>query len=98
MRDPASKAAGAPRPPAPLAPAEADIEKRADGTLYLRGRPLGEYHGKISQALERWAQETPDRFFLAQRDNNDRWRELSYAATLDKVRRIAATLLRRGLS
>jgi feruloyl-CoA synthase len=36
--------------------------------------------------------------FLAQRDADDRWRELGYAEVLDTVKRIAASLLRRGLS
>ena len=36
--------------------------------------------------------------FLAQRDAQDQWRTLSYAQTLDQVKRIAASLLRRGLS
>jgi feruloyl-CoA synthase len=98
MLDLKRKADKAPLRHARLAPAEADIERRPDGTLILRGRPLGEYHGKISEALEPWARETPDRIFLAQRDAGDRWRELSYAATLEKVNRIAAALLRRGLS
>jgi feruloyl-CoA synthase len=94
----ADRAATAPLRHARLAAPEADIERRPDGTLVLRGRPLGEYHGKLSEALERWARETPNRIFLAQRDAEDRWRELSYAETLETVKRIAAALLRRGLS
>ena len=36
--------------------------------------------------------------FLAQRDAQDRWRTLSYAEVLARVKRIGAALLRRGLS
>jgi len=52
----------------------------------------------LSEPLERWAHEAPERVFLAQRDANDQWRKLTYAEVLDKVQRIGASLLRRGLS
>jgi feruloyl-CoA synthase len=75
------------------------MEQRSDGTLVMRaGQPLGRYHAKLSEALEHWARETPDRVFIAQRDADDRWRELTYAQVLAQVKRIAAALLRRGLS
>jgi feruloyl-CoA synthase len=75
------------------------VERKADGAIVLRaGRPLGVYHDRLGEALERWAREAPERVFLAQRDENDAWRKLSYAQVLDHVRRIGAALLRRGLS
>ncbi len=75
------------------------VETRADGSVVIRaGQPLGRYHDKLSEALERWARATPDRVFLAQRDPDGRWRELTYAQVLEQVKRIAAALLRRGLS
>ncbi|MEJ2432166.1 MAG: feruloyl-CoA synthase [Pseudolabrys sp.] len=82
-----------------LAAPDAVIERRPDGTILIRaGRPLAGYHGKLSEALERWAREAPDRVFLAQRDEDGAWRELAYAEVLNEVKRIAAALLRRGLS
>jgi feruloyl-CoA synthase len=75
------------------------VETRADGSVVIRaGQPLGRYHDKLSEALERWAREAPDRVFLAQRDAEGRWREMTYAQVLDAVKRIGASLLRRGLS
>ena len=79
--------------------ADAIVERKADGVIHIRaGQPLGAYHGKLSEPLERWASEVPARVFLAQRGAGDRWRELSYAEVLDSVKRIGAALLRRGLS
>ena len=78
---------------------DAVVERRADGTIHIRAsQPLAPYHNKLSEALEKWARQTPDRIFLAQRDSNDQWRKLSYAEVFDKVKRIGAALLRRGLS
>jgi feruloyl-CoA synthase len=78
---------------------DAVVESRADGTLYIRAsQPLSGYHDKLSQPLEYWAKAAPDRIFLAQRDSEGRWREMTYAQVLDAVKRIGAALLRRGLS
>ena len=77
----------------------AALERKPDGTIHIRaGEPLAPYYGTLSEPLRRWAQEAPERVFLAQRDADDRWRKLSYAEVLDKVERIGAALLRRGLS
>ena len=78
---------------------DAVIERRANGVIHIRAaQTLDPYHGKLSEALEYWAKTAPDRVFLAQRDAQDRWRTLTYAQVLSDVRRIAASLLRRGLS
>ena len=82
-----------------LGAADAVVERRPDGSIHIRAsQELSVYHGKLSEALERWAREAPDRIFLAQRGEGDRWRTLSYAQVLDQVQRLAAALLRRGLS
>ena len=94
-----AKPAAAPLRPVLLGAAEAVIERRSDGAILVRsGRPLGTYHDRVGEALEKWAQARPEHVFLAQRDENDSWRRLSYAQVLDRVRRIGAALLRRGLS
>jgi len=78
---------------------DAVVERRADGTIHVRAaQKLAAYHNTLSEPLERWAREAPERVFLAQRDASDQWRKLSYAEVLEKVRRIGAALLRRGLS
>jgi len=78
---------------------DAVVDRKPDGTLYIRSRQaLEDYHDTIGQPLEHWARVAPDRVYLAQRDADGNWRKLTYAQTLDKVKRIGAALLRRGLS
>jgi feruloyl-CoA synthase len=85
--------------PVRLGAPDARLERLADGTIYIRcGQPLGSYHATLSEPLDKWAQAAPERVFLAQRGEGDRWRRLGYAQVHDTVRRIAASLLRRGLS
>jgi len=63
-----STAAAAPLRPARLGPSDVTVERRPDGTLYLRSpHPLGRYADKLTQSLEHWAKAAPDRVFLAQR-------------------------------
>ena len=91
--------AAAPLRPVRLGRPDAVIDRRPGGVLHIRAaQPLDTYYGKLSEALEHWAAAAPDRIFLAQRDAQDRWRKLTYAQVLSDVRRIAASLLRRGLS
>jgi feruloyl-CoA synthase len=72
-------------------------EDRADGTILLRSDyELGPVTGRTGDWLHRWADEAPDRVFLAERSGAG-WREETYAATLQQVRAIAASLLARGM-
>jgi feruloyl-CoA synthase len=81
-----------------LAPARVDVERRGDGSLILRSpEPLDPYARAVGEWLVRWAGSAPDRTFLAER-TGDTWRRVSYAAALDAVRRIGASLLARGLT
>jgi feruloyl-CoA synthase len=92
-------ASGVPLRSVRLGAPDAVLDRRADGTIYIRAaQSLAGYHGKVSEPLEHWAKAAPDRLFLAQRDAQDQWRKRSYAETLADVRRIGAALLRRGLS
>jgi feruloyl-CoA synthase len=96
-------AAGKPRT-APLRPVrlgvpQPEVERRADGCILIRSRnALPECDRTLTDPLARWAQDAPERVFLAQRDGNDQWRSLTYAQVCEMVARIAASLLRRGLS
>nr|WP_279391768.1 feruloyl-CoA synthase [Shimia aestuarii] len=57
---------------------------------------LGPVAEKTADWLHHWANEAPDRVFIAERSGAG-WREESYSATLEKVQAIAASLLARGM-
>ncbi len=88
------------KPPfAPLsfAPPAVEVERIADGGLVLTSpQPLDDYPPKLGLLLERWAAETPERTFLAERAG-DGWREVGYGEALAAVRALAQALLERGL-
>jgi feruloyl-CoA synthase len=56
------------------------VERRPDGAIILKSRiPLQPYAKHIPASLAKWADEQPDRIWLAQRAGADRqWRKLSY--------------------
>lgn len=72
-------------------------EDRPDGSILLRSaHGLGPVVKRTGDWLHRWAEKAPDRVFLAERSGSG-WREETYAATLQKVRAVAASLLARGM-
>lgn len=76
----------------------AAAELRADGTTLVRSTlTLGPYPRSIVDALEYWANKTPDTVLIADRDG-DGWRKLSFADVLDRIPPIAQALLDAGLS
>jgi feruloyl-CoA synthase len=94
-----TNAATAPLRPVRLGPSDVLVERKPDGTLYLRSpHPLEAYPDKLTLRLEHWAKAAPDRVFLAQRAADGAWRKLTYAETLSQVRSIAQALLERNLS
>src|SRR6266480_804504 len=75
------------------------VDRRADGTIYLRPKlALGEYPVRLTDLLHLWASAEPGRIFMAERAEDRRWRQISYAQWLVSTRRIASALLARGLS
>jgi feruloyl-CoA synthase len=75
------------------------VERRDNGTIYLRPKArLGDYPARLTDRLHHWAKVEPSRIFMAERDANGGWRELTYAQMLSATRRIASALLARGLS
>ena len=79
------------------------VERRADGSLLLQStEPLGDYPARVTDRLEQWAAEAPDRTFVARRDpavaGGGDWIRISYAQMLDRARRIGQALVARGLS
>src|ERR1051325_1046906 len=92
-------AAAAPLRPVRLGPSDVELERRPDGTLYLRSpHALERYPDKLTERLEHWAHAAPDRVFLAQRAPDGSWRKLNYAGALSQVRCIAQARLERKLS
>jgi len=82
-----------------LGPLDMAVERRRDGSILLANtNPLGPYPAAITERLVHWAAAAPARTFMAERDPAGQWRRISYAETLDSVRRIGAALLARGLS
>jgi feruloyl-CoA synthase len=74
------------------------IDLRGDGTIYLRPKiALGDYPVRITDRLHHWADNEPERIFMAER-NADGWRKITYAQLLASARRIASGLLARDLS
>jgi len=98
-----SKTAGA-ETAAPLRPISfgnpaVTVERRADGTIYLRPvAQLGDYPVRLTDRLHHWAATAPDRIFMAERKADGGWRELTYAQLLASSRAIASALLTRELS
>jgi len=81
-----------------IAPSDAIVRHGMNGSVYMQAStPLGPYQTRMTDSLEYWATQAPDRTFLAQRGGHG-WRELTYADALSRVRRIAQALLDRKLS
>ncbi len=78
---------------------QAAIEQRADGSTVLRStEPLGAYPPRLTDHLERWAREAPDRAFVARRDGTGRWQPITYAQMLQHAHAVGQALLDAGLS
>src|SRR6202011_2430890 len=75
------------------------IDRRNDGTIYLRPKiALGEYPERLTDRLHHWAKAEPNRIFMAERGKGGAWRQVTYAQLLGFTRHIASALLARGLS
>src|SRR6202051_3730804 len=73
------------------------IERRDDGTIYLRPKiALGDYPIRLTDRLHHWAKAEPDRIFMAERGAGGVWRQVSYAQLLGFTRHISSGLLARG--
>ena len=75
------------------------VDRRADGTIYLRpDQPLAAVPVRLTDSLRFWATVAPDRLFLAEREAGGDWRKVTYAELLRLSRHVASSLLARGLS
>src|ERR1700761_8766918 len=82
-----------------LAPTDVTVERKPDGTIYVRSTlTLGPYPRRMTDRLDYWAEHTPNRTFIAQRDETGGWRRLTYAQAAAWGRQIGQALVQRGLS
>ncbi len=82
-----------------FAPALVEREDCTDGSIILRSpMKLAPYATTLCEYLEHWADEIPERPFLAQRDDTSSWRTVNYAQARQLVRSIAQSLLDRHIT
>ncbi len=80
-------------------PAAAERIELGSGAFLLRSRdPLRPYGNSVGDYLPKWAEEAPDRVFLAERDRAGAWRQISFGQMWSQVRALAQFLLDRGAS
>ena len=84
---------------------DAQLETRDDGPLLLRStEPLGWYPARLTDCLDQWAEEAPERTFVARRTpaadggSGGDWVRISYAEMRQRARAIGQALTDRGLS
>jgi feruloyl-CoA synthase len=83
--------------PLTFAPAEVEVDRRADGTILLRSPQTLRRHARcVTEWLVHWAGAAPDRVFVAERAGEG-WRSVTYAAAYTAAQRIGQALLDRGL-
>ena len=86
----------------PYLPVNIEIDRRDDGTVYLRNlNPLRPAPAHMAAPLAYWGGADPSRLWLAQRDPEDErapgWQRLTYGEGLRRVRALAQGLLNLGL-
>jgi feruloyl-CoA synthase len=80
-----------------FAPRELSIERRTDGTLVLSSPlELGKCDWRITDFLPSWAHSVPDRIFLAQRNANGGWDEITYREAWSQVQAVGQSLIDMG--
>jgi len=82
-----------------FAPARVDVEQLPAGGLILRSPlKLESYAANICSYLVDWAEQAPERTFLAERSVTGDWQSVTYGETLASVRALAQALLAHGVS
>ena len=72
---------------------------RGGDAIYARSPlPLGPYPSAITERLDYWAEQSPDRVFLARRNASGAWNRVTFGAMRTRVRAVAQALLNRRLS
>ncbi len=85
----------------PYLPQKIDVDRRDDGTVLLNnGQPLKASPPHMLWPLKYWAEQAPDRIWLAQRDPvnpaAEGWQTISYADAWERVQAIAQGFLNSG--
>eukprot|EP01030_Chromulinospumella_sphaerica_P013652 gene13652-13435_t len=81
-----------------FAPRGATLVERPDGTKLLTSdTPLGVYERHLCEYLRYWAQEAPDRTFVAERHRSGAWARLTYEEAWRRAAAIGQGLTARGL-
>ncbi len=82
-----------------FAPARVDVEQLPGGGFVLRSPlKLESYAANICSYLVDWAEQAPERTFLAERSVTGDWRSVTYGEALASVRALAQALLANGVS
>ena len=75
------------------------VENTPDGRWYVRPQfELGSYSRTLTERLDYWAGQTPDRIFLAERNAQAGWRTISYREFRERARNVAQWMLARNLT
>lgn len=87
----------------PYLPQKTLIETRDDGTVLIRnGQPLKDHPPHMLWPLKYWAEQAPDRIWLAQRDpvdpTKEGWQKVTYAEAWDRIRALAQGFLNAGVA
>lgn len=76
-----------------------EVIKQDDGVQIINSqKPLDAFARCWTDQLEYWAKEAPDRVFVAQRDEQGEWDEITYSEAVTRARRIASWLLTQPVS
>lgn len=76
---------------------EVRVERGPAGEIFLQHpEPLRPYPQRLTERLEKWAREAPDRVFLAER-HEDGWETIGFGDALARIEAIGQSLLDRGL-
>ena len=80
-----------------FAPREISVERRSDGALILSS-PISfeECDWRVTDFLPTWANSVPDRIFLAQRNENGGWDEITYGEAWLQVQAVGQSLVEMG--
>lgn len=78
---------------------EATVQTRADGTVIVRStEALRWFPDRLTDCLQQWAAEAPDRVLAARRDDGGDWRTITYGQMLHRVQAVGQALVDLGLS
>ncbi|NQY95550.1 MAG: feruloyl-CoA synthase [Henriciella sp.] len=85
----------------PYLPQKTNVEHRDDGSILIsNGQPLKDHPPHMLWPLRYWAEQAPDRTWLAQRDpvdpSRDGWQQISYAEAWQRVQAVAQGFLNAG--